>query len=281
MMQDNLHRWILAASWLAIGLAVTRGASFNPDLPKGPQVLRDAPAHRIVVSVDGRNTVLHTTAANLGEALAEAPISLGEQDKVYPVLSTRTTDGLEARIIRIQTKLISTTEIIPRQTIRKPSGSLRRGASSVALDGRDGSRQSTYQITLADGRRIMKKLVDSRTVAKPTSRVILYGQGIVLPSRGFLSHRVMTMTATAYDPYNCGGSGSGRTASGIRAGRGVVAVDPRVIRLGTKLYIEGYGFAVAGDTGGAIKGRKIDLGHDSNRSARQFGRKKVVVHVID
>ena len=46
----------------------------------------------------------------------------------------------------------------------------------------------------------------------------------------------------------------------MRAGYGVVAVDPRVIHLGSKLYIEGYGYAIAGDTGGAVKGYIIDLG---------------------
>jgi len=67
----------------------------------------------------------------------------------------------------------------------------------------------------------------------------------------------------------------------MRAGKGVVAVDPRVIRLGSRLYVEGYGFAVAGDTGGSIKGKRIDLGQNTYRHAKQFGRRKVVVHVID
>jgi 3D (Asp-Asp-Asp) domain-containing protein len=66
----------------------------------------------------------------------------------------------------------------------------------------------------------------------------------------------------------------------MRAGYGVVAVDPRHIPLGSRLYIEGYGFAIAGDTGGAIKGHRIDLGYGNYRAARSFGRKKVTVHVL-
>ncbi len=86
----------------------------------------------------------------------------------------------------------------------------------------------------------------------------------------------MVMIATAYTP----GHGCGTiTATGMRARYGVVAVDPRVIPLGTHLYIEGYGEAIAADTGSAIKGVRIDLCFDSLAQARAFGRRKVVVHI--
>lgn len=89
-----------------------------------------------------------------------------------------------------------------------------------------------------------------------------------------------TMEATAYDDsVEQNGPYGPYTASGTRLRPGVVAVDPSVIPLGTKLYVEGYGYAVAEDTGGAIKGMKIDLFMDS-ASAHQFGRQKVVVHVL-
>jgi 3D (Asp-Asp-Asp) domain-containing protein len=70
------------------------------------------------------------------------------------------------------------------------------------------------------------------------------------------------------------------TASGRPAGHGIVAVDPSVIPLGTRMYIPGYGHAVAGDTGGAIRGRRIDLGFNSNAQAYQFGRRAVTVYLI-
>jgi len=65
-----------------------------------------------------------------------------------------------------------------------------------------------------------------------------------------------------------------------RAGHGIVAVDPGVIPLGTKLYIPGYGFAIAGDTGGAIVGHRIDLGFDSLNDAMEFGRRPVKVYTL-
>ncbi|RYG44200.1 hypothetical protein EON79_15375, partial [bacterium] len=75
-------------------------------------------------------------------------------------------------------------------------------------------------------------------------------------------------------------TGSGRTALGMRAGYGHVAVDPRVIKLGSIVYVEGYGMAIASDTGGAIKGRRIDLCFQTRGQAMTFGRKQVKVHVL-
>ena len=98
--------------------------------------------------------------------------------------------------------------------------------------------------------------------------------------------KVLTMNASAYDlsyastGKNPGDKGYGITASGMKAGPGVVAVDPRVIPLGTKLYIEGYGNAIAGDTGGAIKGNRIDLFFSSNSEAMNFGRRTVKVTIL-
>ena len=78
-----------------------------------------------------------------------------------------------------------------------------------------------------------------------------------------------------------GDKGYGITASGTKAVKGTVAVDPRVIPLGSKLYVEGYGYATAQDTGSAIKGNKIDLFYDSLYEAKKFGRKNLTVYVLE
>jgi 3D (Asp-Asp-Asp) domain-containing protein len=90
---------------------------------------------------------------------------------------------------------------------------------------------------------------------------------------------VLHMTATAYTPY-CGKGCSGITALGRQAGYGIVAVDPRVIPLRTRLFIPGYGTAIAGDTGRAIKGSRIDLGFNSYTDAMRFGRREIIVYVL-
>jgi 3D (Asp-Asp-Asp) domain-containing protein len=82
--------------------------------------------------------------------------------------------------------------------------------------------------------------------------------------------RLLTVTATAY-------SLTGRTATGLPLAIGVVAVDPSVIPLGTRMTIPGYGEAVAADTGGAIRGAVIDVWLPTEAQARAWGRRAVTV----
>lgn len=99
-------------------------------------------------------------------------------------------------------------------------------------------------------------------------------------SRGMMRYTgAFDMDASAYLPSD--GGGSGITASGMMAQRGVVAVDPSVIPLGTRLYIPGYGMAVAADTGGAIVGDRIDLCMESYGEAMNFGRRTVKVYILE
>jgi 3D (Asp-Asp-Asp) domain-containing protein len=93
----------------------------------------------------------------------------------------------------------------------------------------------------------------------------------------------MTMVATAYDSSweSCGPWDGQTTASGLPVGRGIVAVDPKVIPLGTRLYVEGYGEAIAADTGGAIKGNRIDLYMESRKEALNYGIQTIKVRILN
>ena len=105
------------------------------------------------------------------------------------------------------------------------------------------------------------------------------------PSRSNTSNvaREFYVSATAYTA-NCTGC-SGITKTGINLKQNpnlkVIAVDPNVIKLGSKVHVEGYGYAVAGDTGGAIKGNKIDVFFPSKSTAYEWGRKQVKIKVLD
>jgi 3D (Asp-Asp-Asp) domain-containing protein len=175
-------------------------------------------------------------------------------------------------------------EPIPYTTLRKATSQLRSGTSRTVQSGKNGEKESTYQVyTRPDGVELRREIVQSRILKHSRPEIVEEGRQEPLPSRGYFSgRRVVTMVATTYDPYNCGGSGSGRTSTGLKGGYGVVAVDPHFVPLGTRLYIEGYGYAVAADTGGAIKGNRIDLGIDSQHDAKGVQNMKAVrVHILD
>ncbi|MBN1383879.1 MAG: 3D domain-containing protein, partial [Elusimicrobia bacterium] len=92
------------------------------------------------------------------------------------------------------------------------------------------------------------------------------------------------MVATAYYAFGKGGNdinGNGITAIGLRARKGIVAVDPRIIPLGTKLYIPGYGEALAADTGGWIKGNRVDLCFETLEDCFRYGRRKIKIYLVE
>jgi 3D (Asp-Asp-Asp) domain-containing protein len=97
------------------------------------------------------------------------------------------------------------------------------------------------------------------------------------------SYRLLTLTATAYDPGPVDNSRGwvGATSTGERARFGIAAVDPAVIPQGSLLYVEGYGPALAADRGGAIKGRRIDLCFNRTREALDWGRRPVKVWLLE
>lgn len=102
--------------------------------------------------------------------------------------------------------------------------------------------------------------------------------------KGYSYKEMRLMEATAYYPGpECTGKNAihGRTYTGKKARYGLVAVDPKVIPLGTKLYIEGYGKAEAADIGGAIKGDKIDLCFTTYQEAKKYGRKRIKVYILN
>lgn len=171
---------------------------------------------------------------------------------------------------------------IPSEVRYEFSRTVGSGRVVKAQDGKPGEVRRTYEIIHKGSNAVEKKLIkEERVEPKPT--LFLMGRSGFQPSRGaFTRSAVRTMVATAYDPSpaTIGPGATGRTRTGRIATYGCVAVDPRVIPLGTLLYVEGYGFGLACDTGGAIKGNRIDLCYDSKRVADRYGKKKVRVHIF-
>ena len=174
---------------------------------------------------------------------------------------------------------------IEPQTIHQLSLSLVPGRSALLSPGRSGLIEQWVSYAQRDGGPVHRKVVWSHVIRAPRPRVVAEGIGGSALSNfaahgikqmAYMARSALLMLATAYTADSAGGSGM--TAIGKRAGFGIVAVDPRIIPLGTRLFIPGYGFAIAGDTGGDIVGHRIDLGFDTDRDAMLFGRRSVTVY---
>jgi 3D (Asp-Asp-Asp) domain-containing protein len=175
-------------------------------------------------------------------------------------------------------------EPIPYSTLRKATSQLRSGTYRTVREGINGEKEIVYRVYFrVDNVELRREVVSTRIMKKPVPAIVEEGRSIQLPSRGYFSgRRVVLMNATTYDPYHDGSSSHGRTFSGLLGGYGVVAVDPRFIPIGTRLYIEGYGYAIAADTGGAIKGNRIDLAIDSQHDVRNIkDMQHLRVHILD
>lgn len=154
--------------------------------------------------------------------------------------------------------------------------SLGPGRMEKVRNGVDGFVKKTIQYTERNGKLIEPKVIDTEKV-EPKSAIINIGEAGWETTRGSYERvKIMTMQSTGYTRFE----NTNRTAMGLPAQFGVVAVDRRVIKLGTRLYVEGYGYAIAGDTGGAIKGNRIDLCFDEYNEAIRWGRRPVRVHIL-
>jgi 3D (Asp-Asp-Asp) domain-containing protein len=169
------------------------------------------------------------------------------------------------------------TKEIPFRTSYEVSRTVTAGRTKTETPGKPGEVIYTYAVNFKLGKPVSKTLVSTEKV-EPVDEVILIGKpGIETSRHKFYRGRILTMDATAYDARSAGGS---RTCSGLPAKFGAIAVDPRVIPMGTMLYVEGYGLGVAADRGSAIKGKRLDLCFDSRAQALHFGRHSVKVHVL-
>lgn len=241
-----------------------------------------AAPHKVTIVADGRSRELPTTSGNVSSALDEAGIALGPMDRVSPALDTALSDGIEVRVTRVSRRHVDEEVAVPSRTVLLGDPELPAGYTQVLEHGQDGRVRRTTRIWEKDGQVTKKEVIKERSLAKATDTVVLRGtRG--LSSRGGNWRDPVRMHATAYDPgpRSCGKYADGYTAIGVKARKGVVAVDDRVIPMRTRLYIPGYGFAVAADRGSAIKGNRIDLCFNTYAEAKRWGRRKIKVYLLN
>lgn len=241
---------------------------------------------RITIYGKGKPLEVVTSAKTVGEALREQGISLKPQDVVVPSLSTPLSDGMEIDLGLVERKVREIKKIVPYDTHTDYTDTMNVGEIIDVELGKDGLDDQQIESFFLNGQEAFEKVVKSTVLVPAKNAKVLEGtalrQKLYPLKKRALVKKTITLEATAYypGPEDTWPYASGTTASGLKAGYGVVAVDPRVIKLKALLYVEGYGFAIAADKGGAIKGKKIDLCFDTYEQAVQFGRKKVKVYLL-
>ena len=225
------------------------------------------------VIADGQRLELRSSRETLAPALREARVRLGPGDRVQPPLDTALTAGLEVRIERAVPLVVTTPE--GKLTLYSLSSTVSEALveAGVALPPQHRLEPaaetaltpwlSVHVVGVPAEQRLEQERSESPTVYDSSAQQQPGG----FPD-GLEVAAVLRVYATWYNPASAGRSPSdpayGLTATGVPVTRGIVAVDPGVIPLGTRLYIPGYGYAVASDTGGGVRGNMIDLGYPDN-----------------
>ncbi len=263
-----------------------------------------------ITTADGSSEA-NVTKGTVGEAVAEAGYTVDENDRLVPEADTAVTDGMQIRIIRIDTATETQTAPIDFGVTYVDDPTMMQGEEKVTSEGSAGEKTLIYSVETKDGKESSRTLVEEQITKEPSDKVIARGTATPTPKpteapakkqsssakvsvdtaagtiNGISYSKKITVTATAYSTSPSENGGYSTTAMGTPLRKGVIAVDPSVIPLGTKVYVAApdgswsYGTAVAQDTGGAVKGNKIDLCYTSSSEVHSFGRRSAVVYILE
>lgn len=275
-------------------------------------------AFQVTVVNGGKKEKYWTTGGTVEQLLNDHKITYlkNSNDKINVNLSDKIKNDTKIKIVRVDKEKEEVEEAIPFEVETQEDSSLEKGKEKVVSEGEEGLVVKTYEVTKEDGKKADKVLKDEKVKKESKNKVVAVGTKEVKQandggnlqtlakseskskSKGNSSSesssskksnssnsngKTLTMSASAYTA-KCNGC-SGHTSTGINLNanpnKKVVAVDPSVIPLGSKVWVEGYGEAVAGDTGGNIVGNRIDLHFPNKEAALAFGQKTVTVKVIN
>jgi len=267
-------------------LNVEANNSFDKDL-NAKIASNDIIAVTLKVFVDNKELNIKSTQKNIALMLKAEKITLNASDKISPSLETNLSNGMKVIITRIKIATIKQTKTIDFKTVIQKDNSSLKSLSKVAQTGVKGEKSVTYNVTYENGKEVTRKVISEKVIKAPKSKIIVQG---TLPtitfSRGAsskTSEDIISVKATAYYAFN--GVNNTYTASGKKAVRNpnsfsTIAVDTKIIPMGTKLYVEGYGYAIAADKGSGIKGKYIDVYFNTRKEALTWGVKYIKVQII-
>ena len=244
-------------------------------------------AVQVTINDGGEEKQVWTTEDTVSDLLSKESIELNELDRIEPEEAFDVTSDTVVTITRVEKVTDIVEETIDFATVTKKDNTLTEGKKKVVDAGEAGSVEKKYEVTLENGEEVERELVSEEVKKESEKRVVAVGtkqiQQLASRSGNDSSGKTLYMKATAYTAECTGCSGVTRTGINLNNNRNakVIAVDPNVIPLGTKVWVEGYGNAIAGDTGGAIKGNRIDIHVPTKSEAYRFGVRNVKVKILE
>lgn len=260
--------------------------------------VRLAPAKSMTVTIDQAEGSLYTRSETVGDVLAVLGIELSDKDAISHDLDEPVTNGMSL-VISLLRVLEEKVEVsIAPKVIFRTDDSLSPGAVQV-FNGVEGTLVETWSVTYGNGVEISREKVGNgfTTVGSISTIVIVGppsdGTAGTLKSDGYdgipgidsYYASSMTVLATWYDARHGGKERDdpwwGITSEGIALEKGICAVDPEVIPMGTRFYVPGYGLCLAADVGYAIKGARIDLGFPENAGPIPWRTGNVEIYFLE
>jgi uncharacterized protein YabE (DUF348 family) len=266
--------------------------SHDEVLPKPSQPIKAKMKVHLMVAkpftlVDGGNQrQVWSTSTTVADLLKQQGITLNHLDRVEPSINDTVKKNDVVNVIRVEKVTDVVEEPIQFGVVSQLDSDLEKGTEKTLVEGVNGANSKQYEVILENGKEIARRLISSLETKSKQDKVVAVGAKEVAfqASRGQSSGgQEFYVHATAYTASCNGCSGNTATGLNLRANPNakVIAVDPRIIPLGTKVYVDGYGYAVAADTGGAIKGYKIDVFYSSNADAYRWGNRNVKITILN
>jgi len=242
----------------------------------------------VKVTADGSTTAYLTHSGNVNDALSNVDVKVGKDDLLNYPQSLDLYPGIELVVNRVTYSEGVYREDIEYTSRREYDPDMNVGSEKLAQQGELGTYERRTLKKFIDGEMVEKNVISESVLKEPVEEVVKYGDWKrITTSRGdtIRYSKVINVKAYAYTK-NEGGAGT-KTATGKPLQVGYIAVDPRVIPLGTRLYVEGangkwaYGYASAQDTGGAIKGNVVDLYFDTIQEINNFGTRSCKIYILE
>ncbi|MFO1441937.1 DUF348 domain-containing protein [Bacillus sp. Bva_UNVM-123] len=244
-------------------------------------------AFAVTLSDGGKEEQVWSTSTTVADFLENQGIKLNELDRLEPKAEETVKANDVIKVIRVEKVTDVVEEPIKFAVITKKDSNLAKGKEKVVNQGQEGLLTKEYEVVLENGKEVSRTLISEKKAKDKQDKVVAVGTKVApvqVVSRGSSQGgQELYVNSTAYTAFCNGCSGSTATGINLRSNPNVkiIAVDPSVIPLGTKVYVEGYGYAVAADTGSSIKGNKIDVFFATKAEAYRWGRKTVKIKILN